>query len=85
MESLSPLVNHRFASGPTAIPTGARVLVNVETDPDVVIRPIACFATSVNHRLPSGPAVIPQGPPIDGSVKFDTTPAGVMRPIEPLP
>src|SRR5437773_1870453 len=61
------------------------ILVNLDTTPAGVIRPIEWFGLSVNQRLPSGPAAIPDGTLILGSMKLDTAPASVIRPIELLP
>ena len=56
-------MNHRFPSGPAAIPDGTLLAVgigNSVTVPDGVIRPILLPVDSVNHRFPSGPAAIPE-------------------------
>ena len=47
-----------------------------------VIRPIELLSMLVNHMPPSGPAAIPIGRLMPTPVKLETTPAGVMRPIE---
>lgn len=51
--------------------------------PDVVNRPIELIP--VYQRLPSGPAVMAKPTLIPAVWKFETTPAGVIRPIESLP
>src|SRR6266545_2380287 len=58
---LSESANHRFPSGPAAIPERPGDFVgngNSVIAPDVVIRPILLTAGSVNQRAPSGPAVM---------------------------
>ena len=56
-------VNHRFPSGPAAMPSGMlpgfRPLENSVIAPAGVMRPMALVVPwSANHRFPSGPAAI---------------------------
>ena len=66
---------------------GERPSLKEYTDryPDLAEEIRELFPALVNHRAPSGPVVIARGPEMLGSVKFDTTPAVVIRPIERLP
>ncbi len=51
-----------FCPGPTAIPSGADLLVGsvyCVIDPEGVMRPSTLAVYSVNQRLPSGPVTIP--------------------------
>jgi hypothetical protein len=59
-------VNHKFPSGPAAIPTGLLDAVRMGNSvivPEGVIRPMlfAPDALWVNHMFPSGPAAIEAG------------------------
>src|SRR5437762_2990517 len=75
-------VNHRFPSGPAAMPEGKLEGVGTGysvTTPPVVIRPMLLPANSVNHRLPSGPAVMSTGPPPAGYSVM--APSVVIRPM----
>src|SRR5213083_2759484 len=87
MLSPSTSVNHRFPSGPAAIPHGITPAVGMENSVKVpvgVIRPIL-FAegfSSVNHRFPSGPAAISTGSLLGVGVENSViVPDVVIRPI----
>jgi hypothetical protein len=56
------------------------MLWNLETVPEVVIRPIA-WVPSVNQRAPSAPLAIPDGFEMRALPKTVTVPVGVMVPI----
>ena len=82
--------NHRFPSGPGAIPCGRECPMGRSyslTVPDVVIRPIRSGAglsvSSVNHSFPSGPAVIATGLLSEGTENSVTVPEVVIRPMWP--
>src|SRR5262245_6651098 len=77
-------VNHRFPSGPAAMPntqaSGVRTRYSVRTPP-VVIAPIRLPLSSVNHRRPSGPETMSLGLRWGGSGNSVMLPSGVDRPI----